>query len=558
MSNGIPGMSLSLPVILFLITACFADNPVVQTCFTADPAPMVYNGRVYLYTGHDSDNAPNNGYLMPNWKCYSSKDMVNWTDHGVVLSTQSISWSTSRDANAAQVICRNDKFYYYVSTTGSGGVAIGIAVATNPLGPFIDIGKPLVPAGQMTGCNATHSWRGLDPTVFIDDDGQAYLYWGNNVCYWVKLNADMISYSGSVSCLPQNDPAFGPDYEEGPWFYKRNNLYYLVYPSKIPESICYTTSSGPTGPWKYGSEIMPVQQGQGSSSTIHPAVCDFSGNSYFFYHNGALQGGGNYKRSVCIEKFTYNADGTIPKISATTGGVTAGGKLNPFDTTQAETICWESGIKTGVCGEGGMEVDSIHNGDYIKVKGVDFASGAKSFDARVASAGSGGNIELRLDSQTGTLAGTCSVTGAGGAQTWATKSCAVSGATGVHDLFLKFTGGSGQLFNFNWWKFTPIQTGISGTGAIGSEGCCAIKVSVGAGKTQLLRLDFSQSVSQGKLNVCLYDLSGRLFTTLFEGRLSSTHGVFPLDRAGVRRGAYLIKVSLDGKTALREIIETIR
>ena len=176
----------------------------------------------------------------------------------------------------------------------------------------------------MTGCNATHGWRGLDPTVFIDDDGQAYLYWGNNVLYWVKLNADMISYSGSISCLPQNDPAFGPDYEEGPWFYKRNNLYYLIYPSTASESIHYATSSGPTGPWTYRGLIMPVEAGAGSSMTIHPGVCDFGGNSYFFYHNGALPGGGSYKRSVCIEKFTYNADGTIPTINGTTGGVTTG------------------------------------------------------------------------------------------------------------------------------------------------------------------------------------------------------------------------------------------
>ena len=541
-------------ITLFIMT-CFADNPVIQTCFTADPAPMVYNGRVYMYTGHDSDNA-NGSYLMRNWKCYSSTDMVNWTDHGVVLATKSISWSGG-DANAAQVVSRNGKFYYYVSTAGPGGVSIGVAVATSPIGPFIDIGKPLIPGSQMTGCNATHSWRGLDPTVFIDDDGQAHLYWGNNVCYWARLNTDMISCSGSITCIAQNDAAFGPDYEEGPWFYKRNNLYYLLYPSRIPESIHYSTSSGPTGPWTYKGEIMPVQQGQGASSTIHPAICDFGGNSYFFYHNGALPGGGSYKRSVCIEKFTYNADGTIPKINATTGGVTTGvSKLNPYDTTQAETICWESGVKTEVCSEGGINVDSIHNGDYIKVEGVDFGSGAKSFDARVASGGSGGKIELRLDSQTGTPAGTCAVPSTGGWQKWETKACDVSGATGTHDLFLKFTGGNGLLFNFNWWKFYPAGTGTMKENKI--ERGNKINIVIEAGKARTLRLDFSRSISQGKVTIHLFDLTGRLVTTLFTGRLSSSHQMLRLDRAGVRRGIYLIKVSLNGKTALREIIERIQ
>jgi arabinoxylan arabinofuranohydrolase len=536
-----------LAALLLFFSGGFADNPVVQTCYTSDPAPMVYNGRVYIYTTHDSDNAANS-YLISNWKCYSSKDMVNWTDHGVVLSPKSVSWSTTRDADAIQVVFRNGKFYFYINTTASDGVAIGVAVSSSPIGPFKDtLGRPLIPASKMTGCNATHGWRGLDPTVFIDDDGQAYLYWGNNVLYWVKLNVDMISYSGSISCLPQNDPAFGPDYEEGPWFYKRNNLYYLLYPSTASESIHYSTSPGPTGPWTYKSMIMPVQQGQGASMTIHPGVCDFGGSSYFFYHNGALPGGGSYRRSVCIEKFSYNTDGTIPKINATTGGVASGiGNLNPYDTTQAETICWGSGIKTEPCSEGGIDVDSIHNADYIKVKGVDFGAGALSFDARVASATSGGNIELRLDSQTGTLVGTCAVQGTNGWQTWTTKSCAVSGATGVHDLYLKFTGGSGLLFNFNWWKFNS----STGTGPSGGNGVgCGNKIHIvnTTGRTRTVLLDFPQPVAQEKITVRLFDLSGRLVTTLFDGRLFTRRLTLPLNHQEKGTGGYVVTVAINNK-----------
>jgi len=539
--------------LVLLVTPCFADNPVVQTCYTADPAPMVYNGRVYMYVGHDSDGA-SGGYVMRNWKCYSSADMVNWTDHGVMLHTSSISWSTAHDANAAQVIYRNGKFYYYISITASDGVAIGVAVSNSPTGLFKDtLGKPLVAASQMTGCNATHSWRGLDPTVFIDDDGQAYLYWGNNVCYWVKLNSDMISTSGSISCLAQTETAaFGPDYEEAPWFYKRNGLYYLVYASGFPECIRYSTSSGPTGTWTYKSQIMPTQPG-GVSNTIHPGVCDFSGNSYFFYHNAGLPNGHSYRRSVCIERFTYNGDGTIPTINGTTGGVVTGvGNLNPYDTTQAETICWEVGVETGVCGEGGIEVDSIQNGDYIKVKGVNFGAGALSFIARVASGSSGGNIELRLDSQTGTLVGTCTVAGTGGWQTWATRTCTVTGATGIHDLYLRFTGGSGYLFNFNWWKFTS-ATGTGPARENNVERGNKITVVNVAGRAQILRLDFSQPVSQGNLNVCLFDLTGRLVATLFTGRLSSPpHLILPLNREEIRPGTYLIRVLLNDKVMVTD------
>jgi hypothetical protein len=403
----------------------------------------------------------------------------------------------------------------------------------------------------MTGCNATHSWRGLDPTVIIDDDGQAYLYWGNNVFYWITLNSNMISYSGSVNCLAQNDTAsFGPDYEEGPWVYKHNSIYYLVYPSGLPECICYTTSSGPTGPWKYKSKIMAVDSY--GCSTIHPGVCDFNGNSYFFYHNAALTGGGSYKRSVCIEKFTYNADGTIPTINMTTSGPAQIGNLNPYDTTQAETICWESGVETGTCSDGGIEVDSIHNGDYIKVKGVNFGSGAKSFIARVSSATSGGNIELHLDSLKGTIAGTCSIAGTGSWKTWATDSCNVTGADGIHDLYLKFTGsGSGQLFNFNWWKFINTTTGTAST--VETMYGYGNRIKIEAHADHII-LNFPKSVSPGAANVSLFDMTGRLVATLFTGRLSSSLLSLSLNSEHIRQGAYIIRASLDNSVTLSKNI----
>jgi hypothetical protein len=174
---------------------------------------------------------------------------------------------------------------------------------------------------------------------------------------------------------------------------------------------------------------------------------------------------------VCVEEFTYKADGGIPMISMTTSGPKAVENLNPFVQQEAETIAFSAGLKTEVCSEGGMDVTMISNGDYIKVKSVDFGPGIVSFDARVASAGSGGTIELHLDSQTGTMLGSCAVPGTGGAQTWMTKTCPVSGATGVHDLFFKFTGGSGNsLFNFNWWKFTSVDGSTGAGGGSGSGG----------------------------------------------------------------------------------------
>ena len=442
----------------FLLTGlstitCYAENPIVQTLYTTDPAPMVDGDTCYVYTGHDEDGAEY--YDMRDWRCYSTKDMVNWTDHGSPLSINTFSWAKS-DAWAGQVIKRNGKYYFYVPVTAKfGGTSIGVAVSDSPTGPFKDaIGGPLC-----------QGFGYIDPTVFIDSDGQAYLYFGNPNLHYVKLNNDMISYSGQVNNVNLTTQGFGTRYgnndrptlyEEGPWFYKRGNLYYMVYSaSGIPENIAYSTSTSPTGPWTYRGIIMPTE---GRSFTNHSGIVDFKGNSYFFYHNGALPGGSGFARSVCVEQFNYNPDGSIPTIKMSTNGPKAVDYLNPYQKTEAETICTESGVKTEACSEGGMNVGYIDNGDWIKVTNVNFGSGAKSFEARVAAQYDGGNIELRLDSPTGQLIGTCNITSTNGWQNWTTKTCNVSGASGVHDLYLKFTGGGGSLFNLNWWKFTPINS----------------------------------------------------------------------------------------------------
>ena len=425
-----------------------ADNPIVQTIYTADPAPLVHNGRVYLYTGHDEDGS--SYFTMKEWRVWSSADMVNWTDHGSPLDLADFSWASS-NAWAGQAVERNGKFYWYVpmQVRATGRMAIGVAVADSPTGPFRDaLGRPLADTNE------------IDPSVFIDDDGQAYLYWGNPNLWYVKLNPDMISYPGSPTKIPLSTAGFGTRtgdanrptlYEEGPWVHKRGGTYYLTFAAKCcSEFIAYSTAPGPLGPWTYRGTVMPTQ---GGSFTNHPGIVDFNGGSYFFYHNGALPGGGGYTRSVAVEKFSYRADGTIPTITMTTAGAPQVGTLDPYVRQEAETIAFESGVETEAAGAG-RAVSFIDNGDWIKVKGTAFGTGAASFTARVASATSGGRIEVRLGGSTGTLAGTCTVPGTGGWQSWTTVSCPVT-ATGTQDLYLRFTGGGGSLFNLDWWQFTP-------------------------------------------------------------------------------------------------------
>jgi len=440
---------------------CFADNPIIQTKYTADPAPMVYNGTLYLYTSHDEDSAV--GFTMYNWMLYTTTDMANWTDHGIIAGVKApnntFPWAAGSNAWAPQVVEKSGKFYLYVPIQGAGAMTIAVAVADSPYGPFKDArGKSLVSTGTSDD---------IDPTVFIDSDGKAYLYWGNPNCHYVTLNADMISYSGSIGTTPKIQT-----YQEGPWFYKRGTNYYLAFASTCcPEGIGYAMSTGPTGPWTFKGSIM---DGNAQSSGNHPGVIDYKGNSYVFgfNYNVQLQREGKRlgeRRSIAVEKLTYAPDGTIPKLPFwSKTGPDQLELLNPYVQTEAETIAWAWDVKTETCSEGGMDVTAIENGDYIKVKGVDFGVGATNLDVRVASASSGGNIEVRLDSQTGKLVGTCTVSGTGGAQSWVTKSCAISGASGTQDVYFVFTGGSGSLFNFNWWKFYSDKAVDPGVGTGGS------------------------------------------------------------------------------------------
>jgi beta-xylosidase len=450
-------------------TSLQAQNPFVQTWCTSDPAPMVHDGTMYVYTGHDEDGA--DFFWMQEWRVYSTQDMVNWTDHGSPLALESFSWADDR-AWASQTIERNGKFYWYICAHSklSGGMAIGVAVGDSPIGPFKDaLGKPLFENG---------SWDHIDPTVFIDDDGQAWLMWGNPQCYYLKLNEDMISYSGELGLLDMTEEAFGApvmskrekdkkyidSYVEGPWLTKRNGTYQLLYAAGgVPEHISYSTAPSPTGPWKYAGEIMPLCDTK--SFTNHCGVADYKGHSYFFYHTGKLPNGGGFGRSVAVEEFKYNADGSFPTIMPTDEGVKPLEKFNPYRKVEAETMAFSKGVKTEQNDEVGVYVTDIHNGDYIKLQNVHFCyKMPRTFTARVASGLRGGQIEIRLDSVAGKLLGTLDVPGTGGWEKWQTLTADLDAFDSypellhTRDLYLVFKGRKGpKLFNFDWWEIRGLE-----------------------------------------------------------------------------------------------------
>lgn len=419
-----------------------AQRPIIQTKYTADPAPMVYNDTVFLYTTHDEDDAE--GFKMQDWLLYTSTDMVNWTDHGVVTSLKSFDW-VKRDngAWAEQVVERNGKFYMYCPIHGNG---IGVLVSDSPYGPFKDpLGKPLVWQKE--------HWDDIDPTVFIDEDGQAYMYWGNPNCYYVKLNEDMISYSGDIVKLKETPE----HYQEGPWFYKRNGHYYLAFASTCcPEGIGYAMSDSPTGPWKTKGYIMrPTERTRGN----HPGIMDYKGKSYVFglnYDLLKLETNTHYeRRSVSVAEMHYNEDGTIQEVPywADTK-LEQIGTFNPFRKVEAETMAWGYGLKTAPNADKSLSVVDVNNGEYICVRGVNFGKNkARRFEVSALPL-EGGNLKIRLDAPDGKIVGNVNIPQGNETSKYELYSCEVNAVSGIHDLYLSFEGENNKdLFELDYWKF---------------------------------------------------------------------------------------------------------
>lgn len=423
------------------------NMPLIQTKYTADPAPVVVNDTIYLYTTHDEDNAE--GFLMRDWLLYTSTDMVNWRDCGAVASLKDFKWyEGDNGAWAEQVVHRNGKWYMYCPIHGHG---IGVLVADSPYGPFKDpIGKPLVWQKE--------HWYDIDPTVWVDDDGQAYMYWGNPEIYAVRLNEDMISYSGDIIRLPKVK-----DYQEGPWFYKHDGKYYLAFASTCcPEGIGYAMSDNPLGPWEYKGHIMDhTPQTRGN----HPGIIEYHGKWYCFGLNYDIfrlsENRHAERRSVSAAEMEYNPDGTIRELPyflhCTLNQVRP---FNPYRTVEAETMAWGYGLKTIPRNPWGAEpwnqiVTGIDDGEYLLLRGVDFGNGADSFGVKASSHLYGGTIEIHTDAPDGPLGGTITI--ANTQDEFVEFSTRVSNLKGIHDLYLVFRGNSKQkknLFNLDSWEFT--------------------------------------------------------------------------------------------------------
>lgn len=298
-------------------------NPVLRDRFTADPAPLVVGDSVYLYVGRDEAKGTD-FFLMKEWLAYSSKDLRHWTAHGAFMKPTDFNWAVG-DAWAAQVVQRNGRFYFYATVQHDDtqpGKAIGVAVADTPLGPFKDArGSALITDATTP---SPYGWNDIDPTVFVDDDGTAWLAWGNPVLYLARLKPNMTELDGAIEKIAL------PNYTEGPWLSKRNGMYYMTYASmahqNVWEHLSYATAPSLRGPWTYQGLLTGPTK---NSYTIHAGVIDdFKGQSYLVYHNGELtlpdgQTGAGNRRSVTMEYLYYDADGRMWPVAQTEAGISA-------------------------------------------------------------------------------------------------------------------------------------------------------------------------------------------------------------------------------------------
>jgi arabinoxylan arabinofuranohydrolase len=438
---------------LFAAHFAQADNPILSQRYAADPNAIVHDGRVYVYCSDDEHN--DNKYVLPNYSLISSDDMVNWTDHGIVFRVaRDSAWATR--AYAPACIERHGNFFLYYPDGGDG---IGVAVADRPEGPFVDpLNRPLI---DKTMPNCGVEWC-FDPCVFIDNE-QAYLIFGGGRneqspigrnLRIIQLNADMISTHGEAVTLDT------PGSFEGPFVHMHDGNYYLSYPNlEKKHDISYVMSRNPMfTDAEYKGVVLPNPTLDGKNingrNNSHESIVQFKGQWYMFYHDRRVSGGKAYFRNVCVDRLTYNDDGTMQRVVVTRESVPQVKPLNPYEIVQAETIDHQEGIEVDSLPAGGCCVTDLSDGDWIQLSGVDFESGAAAVEVQAAAEGAGGKIEFRLDSPDGMLVGTCKIETTGDWSNWKIFSCPIHSCEGTHDLYMIYRG-QAEPFRLDWLRFLP-------------------------------------------------------------------------------------------------------
>jgi Glycosyl hydrolases family 43/Carbohydrate binding module (family 6) len=379
----------------------FAQNPIIRDQFSADPSARVFNGMVYLFPSHDI--LAREGRGRPGWFCmedyhvFSSSNLTDWTDHGVIVSQDKVNWVDSATFSmwAPDCIARNGKYYFYfpanVKASFGRGFGVGVAVADNPAGPYTPQPEPI------------KNVHGIDPCPFIDKDGQAYIYFAEGKIFAAKLKDNMIELASEpqvIGDLPTQGLI------EGPYLFERNGIYYMTYPhvqNKI-ERLEYAIANNPMGPFKVTGVIM--DESPMGTWTVHQSIIEFNNQWYLFYHENELSPKFDKNRSVRIDSLFFNSDGTIRKVIPTFRGVGVTSALKNIEidrySRKSETGVSIAFLDTLNTFKGWETILGKQNA-WISYNAVDFGSkNLKSVRIKALSQ-VGGTLQIRLDKVDGIL-----------------------------------------------------------------------------------------------------------------------------------------------------------
>jgi hypothetical protein len=415
-------------------TAAFATNPLIMDQFTADPTARVFEGKIYVYPSHDIKAPPEykgrpNWFVMEDYHVFSSENLTDWKDHGVIVRQTEVEWAnpTAYSMWAPESVFKDGKYYFYFPAIAkSGGFKIGMATADKPYGPF----KPA--ATPIEGVN------GIDPSVLIDKDGSAYLFYSMNKIFVAKLKPNMREIEGEPVVIG-NLPTKG--LLEGPFAFERNGIYYLTYPhvENKTERLEYSTSTSATGPFKPAGVIL--DESASGCWTVHHSIVEYKGQWYLFYHDKDLSPSFDKNRSIRADKLFFEADGTIRKVIPTLRGVGLVQAKGPIQIDRYSAKS-DTGVAVSFVDEAnphaGWKTTFSAAKSWVRFNEVDFGRGAqKTIDVRAKAEG-GGALEIRVDGQDGPVIGRVEV---GSGAEWKTMSAAAkSTPAGVHDLFVTQIG----------------------------------------------------------------------------------------------------------------------
>ncbi|MCI1186201.1 family 43 glycosylhydrolase [Hymenobacter sp. DH14] len=434
---------------LFLLPRAYAQNPFITNQFTADPTARVFNGRVYVYPSHDIRCGPGRGrsgwFCMEDYHVFSSANLTDWTDHGVIVTQNKVPWvqPDSYAMWAPDCVFRNGHYYFYFpatprDTTGGKGFRIGVAVATQPTGPFVPQPQPIADV------------RGIDPNVFINKDGQAYLYWSQGNIYGAKLKDNMLELATAPQTLGEL-PAKG--LKEGPFVFERNGTYYLTYPhvANKTERLEYATSASPLGPFTVQGVFM--DESPTGCWTNHHSIIEFNRQWYLFYHHNDLSPQFDKNRSIRLDSLFFEPDGRIRKVMPTLRGVglTAARQKNQLDRYSRLSPGGASIAFLDTANRfGGWKTVLAGPQSWVQYNGVAFGgSKLKTVTLRAVSA-AGATVYIRLDGPRGPVLARVTVPSGRGWQD--IKAPLTTSASGTHALFVA-PQGNGAAVEIDWVRF---------------------------------------------------------------------------------------------------------